>query len=45
MDKQELMESIIEYISTIPNTSYGIDGENRVKLLELLNQLHDIGKE
>ena len=45
MTKQELMESIVKYITTIPHTENGIDGEERIKLFELLNQLHDMDRE
>jgi hypothetical protein len=39
MSKEEVMDEIFEYITTIPNTYSGIEGSDRVLLTELLELL------
>ena len=39
MSKEEVIEEIFEYITTIPNTNSGIEGSDRVLLTELLELL------
>ncbi len=44
LSKERLIENIIEHIIDTPNFSGGIDGSDREELIELLNQLFDLGK-